>query len=69
MEAKPDPDIATTAVAMPIGGQVKDSSLRSLPMETFVPALAHVNLTIIWMESVFMVWFFCWANSIWMETG
>ena len=33
MEAKPDPDIATTAVAMPIGGQVKDSSLRSLPME------------------------------------
>ena len=47
---------------------MKDSSLRSLPMETFVPALAHVNLTMIWMESVFMVWFFCWANSIWMET-
>ena len=37
---------------------MKDSSLRSLPMETFVPALAHVNLTMIWMESVFMVWFF-----------
>jgi len=41
MAAEADPDIAMTAAGMPIGGQMKDSSLRSLPMETFVPALEH----------------------------
>ncbi|KAL6842314.1 hypothetical protein ACP4OV_027741 [Aristida adscensionis] len=41
MVAEDDPDIATITAFMPIGGQVKDNSLRSSPMVPFVPALAH----------------------------
>ena len=41
MAAEGDPDITMTAATMPIGGQVKDSGLQPLPMETGVHALAH----------------------------
>jgi hypothetical protein len=34
--------IATSTVTMPTGGQVKDSGLRSSPMVSLVPAVAHV---------------------------
>ena len=29
----------------------------------------QVNLTMVWVELVCMVWFFYWANSIWVKTG
>ena len=41
MAGEADPDIPTTAAAMPVVGQVKQSSLQSFPMVPFVPALAN----------------------------
>ena len=41
MEGEADPDIPTTATAMPVGEQAKQSGFQSSPMVPFVPALAN----------------------------